>query len=88
MEGGKAVEEEGEWWLCWIRSGRWCMRPGWPFFSGSPWPGGWGWGWPWPGPAKERLTNCFMSTVLWKQEQANLGSSKFETEEVYVLLLS
>lgn len=44
------------------------MRPGKPFFSRSPWPGGW-----------ERLTNRFMSTVLWNQEQAYLGSSKLET---------
>lgn len=53
------------------------MRPAKPFFSGRPWPRGWGWSWPWPGPAEEdedeRLTNRFMSTVLWKQEQAHLG---------------
>lgn len=83
-EEGMVVEEEGEWWLCWIRSGRWCMRPAKPFFSAKPWPGCWGWPWLWPGPGEEegdededeRLTNRFMSTVLWKQEQAHLGSSK------------
>lgn len=76
-EEGMVAEEEGEWRLCWIRSGRWCMWPTKPFFSGSPWPGGWGWPWPGPGPAGEEedegLTNRFMSTVLWKQETGTLG---------------
>lgn len=53
------------------------MRPGKPFFSSGPRLGGWGW--PWPaeeGEEDERVTNRFMSAVLWKQEQAHLGSSK------------
>lgn len=58
-EEGMEVEEEG-WWLCWIRSGRWCMRPAKPFFSG--------WAWPGAGPAKEEeaLANRFNSPALWK----------------------
>lgn len=51
-----------------------------PFFSWSTWLGGLGWPWSGPGPAveeeDERLTNRFMSMVLWKQEQAHFGSSK------------
>jgi len=49
------------------------MRLAKPFFSGRPWP------LPEPGEEEEedeRLTNRFMSAVLWKQEQAHLGSSK------------
>lgn len=67
-----AVEGEGEWWLCWIMSGRWCMRP---FFSGGPRPE--------PGEEEEgdeAMTNRFMSAVLWKQEQADLGWSKLKIE--------
>lgn len=28
----------------------------------------------------ERLTNCFMSMVLWKQEQAHVGSGNTRSE--------
>lgn len=92
-EEGVVAEEEGEWWLCWIRSGRWCMWPAKPFFSGSPRLGGWGWPWTGPGPAgeeeDERLTNRFVSTVLWKQETGTLGLEQAgrEMEEMHVWLL-
>lgn len=32
VEDGEGEEGE-EWWLCWIRSGRWWMRPAKPFLS-------------------------------------------------------
>lgn len=59
MEERMAADEEGEPRLCWMRSGRWWMQPGRPFFSGRPDAG------------EERPSSRFKSAALWKQEQGD-----------------